>query len=170
MSPLLRGLLTGIALFLFTSGASAEQGLSGQIQNLKMGVLELNRELTRLERELLWPSSEVAVFVSVDVGSSVRLVDVNLMLDGEHVGYHYYSDPEFDALTKGGIHRLFDGHVTSGRHTLKATITGYAKGKDYQKSTTYEFVKGPGRKMVELKVGDDHATGQHKFSFREWNE
>lgn len=170
MQPSLRGLLAGITLLLFTSGASAEAGLSGKIQNLKMSVLELNRELTRLERELLWPSSEVAVLVSVDVGSPVRLVDVNLTLDGEHVGYHYYSDPEFQALTRGGIHRLFDGHVTSGRHVLEATITGYAGGKDYQKSTRYEFVKGPGRKMIELKVGDDHASGQHKFSFREWDE
>lgn len=170
MQPLFRGLLAGIAFLLFATGALAEEGLSRQIQNLKMGVLELNRELTRLERELLWPSSEVAVFVSVDVGSPVRLVDVNLTLDGEHVGYHYYSDPEFEALTKGGIHRLFDGHVTSGRHVLEATITGYSQGKDYQKSTRYEFVKGAGRKMIELKAGDDHASGRHEFRFREWNE
>lgn len=152
-------------------GHAQDEGLSRQIQNLKHGVLELNRDLTLLERELLYPSSQAAIFVSVDVGSPIRLVDVNLMLDGKHVGYHFYTEQEFAALSKGGIHRLYDGNITSGSHTLEATITGYdPSGKDYQKSTSYSFTKGPGRKMIELRVLDNLDTRQHRFEFREWNE
>ncbi|MEE4251305.1 MAG: hypothetical protein V2I38_12000 [Alcanivoracaceae bacterium] len=159
------------ATLLSASLAASDEGLSRQIQNLKQGVLDLNRDLSLLERELLYPSSESAVFVSVDVGTPIRLVDVNLTLDGKHVGYHFYSEQEFTALTNGGIHRIFHGNLSSGRHTLEATVTGYdPQGKDYQKTTTHTFTKGPGRKMLELRVVDDLSTMQHRFEFHEWNE
>jgi hypothetical protein len=165
-------LLAGLCAALLTGPlAASDEGLSRQIQNLKQGVLDLNRDLSLLERELLYPSSESAVFVSVDVGTPIRLVDVNLTLNGKHVGYHFYSEQEFTALTNGGIHRIFHGNLPSGRHTLEATVTGYdPQGKDYQKTTSHTFTKGAGRKMLELRVVDDLSTMQHRFEFREWNE
>ena len=151
--------------------ANASEGLSRQIQTLKQGVLDLNRDLSILERELLYPSSESAIFVSVDVGTPIRLVDVNLSIDGKHVGYHFYTEQEFTALTSGGIHRLFHGNLGSGEHTLEATITGYdPQGKDYQKTARHSFSKGPGRKMLEMRVVDDLSTMQHQFKFQEWDE
>ncbi|MDF1781207.1 MAG: hypothetical protein P1U67_07935 [Alcanivoracaceae bacterium] len=172
MTNFLRRFAVGALLALCsTQILAADEGLSRQIQQLKQGVLDLNRDLTLLEGELLYPSSQTAVLVSVDVGSPVRLVDVNLTLDGKHVSYHFYTEQEFSALTKGGIHRLYDGNITSGKHTIEATITGYdPRGKDYQKNATYTFTKGPGRKMIELRVQDDLATKQHRFEFREWTE
>ena len=54
---------------------------------------------------------------------------------------------------------------------LEATITGYdPRGKDYQKTTSYTFDKGPGRKLIELRVVDDLDAMQHRFEFREWDE
>ena len=166
-----RAAVTSLLVLCCSQSMAEEPGLSRQIQELKQGVLDLNRDLTLLENELLYPSSETAILVSVDVGTPVRLVDVNLTLDGKHVSYHFYTEQEFAALSKGGIHRLYDGNITSGKHTLEATITGYdPRGKDYQKTTTYSFSKGPGRKMIELRVLDDLASKQHRFEFREWNE
>ena len=123
-----RFVVGALAALLCVQAVAAEEGLSRQIQELKQGVLNLNRDLTVLEGELLYPSSHTAVLVSVDVGSPIRLVDVNLTLDGKHVGYHFYTEQEFAALSKGGIHRLFEGNITSGKHTLEATITGAGDG------------------------------------------
>lgn len=153
------------------AGAADDDGLSEQIRQLKSEALNLNRDLTLLEQELLYASPQTSIFVSVDVGTPIRLVDINLTIDGEHVGYHFYSDQEFESLTKGGIQRLYTGNLTSGRHVMEATITGYDPlGKDYQKTTSYSFTKGPGRKMVEMQVVDDLNNQQHKFQFREWNQ
>ena len=172
MTNFLRRFVVGALLSLLcTQVLALDEGLSRQIQGLKQGVLDLNRDLNLLEKELLYPSSETAILVSVDVGTPVRLVDINLTLDDKHVGYHFYTEQEFAALSKGGIHRLYDGNITSGKHTIKATITGYdPSGKDYKKTASYTFTKGPGRKMIELRVLDDLATKQHKFDFREWTE
>lgn len=165
--------LCGALLALLGSAANAadDDGLSEQIRQLKNEALNLNRDLTLLEQELIYASPQTNIFVSVDVGTPIRLVDVNLTIDGNHVGYHFYTDQEFEALTKGGIQRLYAGNLTSGRHVLEATITGYdPMGKDYQKTTSYSFTKGPGRKMVEMKVVDDLNNQQHKFQFHEWDQ
>lgn len=166
------GSLAIAVLLCLTQVALAEtEGLSQRIQNIKEGVLNLNRDLSLLEEELLYPSSQAAFFLSVDVGTPIRLVDVNLSLDGQHIGYHFYSEQEFQALTQGGIQRLYNGNIGSGRHTLEATITGYdPQGKDYRKTTEYDFTKGPSRKMIELRIVDDLDNMQHRFEFREWDE
>lgn len=174
MAYIVRALLAVmLSALAFTSVHAAEPAAPAarDLQALKQNVLDLNRELTSLEQQLLYPSTQMAVFLSIDVGTPIRLVDINIAIDSKNVGYHFYTDQEFQALTKGGIHRLYTGNVTSGEHTLRATITGYdPQGKDYQRTTSYKFVKQAGRKMVELKVVDDVETRQHKFEFKEWNE
>lgn len=171
MAHPIRTVFVAFLLAISASGVYAADAASRDLQALKQGVLDVNKELTTLEQQLLYPSTQVAMFLSIDVGTPIRLVDINLVLDNKNVGYHFYTDQEFQALTKGGISRLFTGNVTSGEHTLRATITGYdPQGKDYQRSTAYKFVKGAGRKMIELKVVDDVETRQHKFEFKEWSE
>lgn len=170
----LKVILLLLATFGLLQSAYAQdqtEGLSQRIETLKRGVLNLNRDLTLLEQELMYPSSQASFFLSVDVGTPIRLVDINLTLNGQHVGYHFYSDEEFDALTKGGIQRIHTGNLRSGRHALEATITGYdPRGQDYQRTASYTFTKGPGRKMIELRVVDDLDSMQHRFEFNEWDE
>ncbi len=152
------------------AASTGEASLPADLANLKMDVLTLNREISQLENELLFPSSEAAVLVSMDAGAGVRLVDINLSLDDKHVGYHFYSDQEFAALGKGGMQRLYAGNVTSGQHVLKATVTGYdAQGRDFQRTVSYTFNKGAQRKVVELKAGDDASRSSSEFRFKEWD-
>ena len=164
-------------LFLASSLAFAadapqqDDALSLQIQQLKQQVLDVNSELRILEQQLLYPSSETAFFLSVDVGTPIRLVDVNVSLDGKHIAYHFYTRQEFEALAKGGIERIYNDNVASGQHTLEVVVTGYTpQGKNYSKSSTYTFVKGPGRKYLEIHASDDLNTMQPKFEFREWDK
>lgn len=153
------------------SAATDNSALSQQIQTLKKGVLNLNSQLNILENKLLYPSSETAFFLSVDVGTPIRLVDVNVSLDGKHVAYHYYTRQEFEALTKGGIQRLFHGNVSSGQHMLSVKITGYnPHGRNYKRTSQYSFTKGPGRKYIELHISEDLNTMKPLFEFREWNK
>lgn len=171
LARLLVLLVVSFSLLPASHAADPTRAANRDLQALKQGVLELNRELTALEQQLLFPSTQLGVFLSIDVGTPIRLVDINLQVDGKNVAYHFYTDTEFQALTKGGIHRVYTGNIGSGEHTLKATITGYdPQGKDYQRTTAYKFVKAAGRKMIELKVVDDIESRQHKFEFKEWSE
>ena len=171
MKKRIGSLMAAVILCLTQASLAQDEGLSGRIQSIKEGVLNLNRDLSLLEDELMYASSEASFYLSIDAGSPIRLVDINLTLDGNHIGYHFYSEQEFQALSQGGIQRLYNGNIESGRHTLEATITGYSPdGKDFRKSTQYEFTKGPAKKRIELRVLDDLDGQKHRFDFREWDE
>lgn len=173
---MIRGRLFALCILGMTSFAgltavasAAEMTLPGDLQSLKMDLVTLNKEITQLENELMFPSAETAILVSVEAGSGVKLVDINLSIDNKSAGYYFYSDAEFAALGKGGMHRLYSGNLTSGQHTLKAVINGYEpNGKDFQRTVTYGFSKGAQRKVIELKASDNATRTQGDFRFREW--
>ena len=155
--------------FLLPAARAAEVPLPGDLQGMKGELLNLNRDISQLEKELLFPSTETAVVVSVETGSGAKIVDVNLLLDDKNAAYHYYSDQEYAALAKGGMQRLYTGNMTSGQHTLKAAVTGYDPGgKEFQRTATYTFTKSSARKVIELKAADNAAHTQSEFRFREW--
>lgn len=167
LAILLGGLCGNFALAADTGNDSS---LPTDIQTLKQDVLQLNKELTVLENELLYPSTQSALYVSLEVGSTVRVVDINIALDGRNVGYHFYTEAEFSALTKGGLQRLFNGNLITGKHEFKVVITGYdPKGKSFQRVANYSFVKGGDRKYVELRISDDANKSQPEFQFRDWD-
>jgi len=59
--------------------------LDEQVQDLKKLAVDLNRDLFLLEEELLFPANtQVAVFISMDVGEFFALDSVEIKLDDNH--------------------------------------------------------------------------------------
>lgn len=151
--------------------AGAESAAVGdEIQDLKGAVLDLNRELFLLEEELLFPANtQVAVFVSMDVGEFFALDSVELELDGRNVSNYLYTEREVDALLRGGVHKLYLGNLKTGEHELVAFFTGFGpNGREYRRGATLEFEKGIGAKFVELQISDREIKQQPEFAVREW--
>ena len=144
--------------------------LDEDIQDLKQEVLALNRDLFILEEELLFPANtQLAVFVSMDVGTFFSLDSVQIKLDDKDVSNYLYTERESKALLRGGVHRIYLGNLRSGEHELIAIFTG--KGthdRNYRRATSVEFEKGVGAKFVELKISDRQNKLQPEFVVREW--
>jgi hypothetical protein len=140
------------------------------VQALKKQLVDLNRDLFRLEEELLYPAStQVAVFLSVDVGTFFALDSVRLALDGKEVANHLYTEREVQALHRGGVQKLYLGNLKAGEHEIVATFTG--KGpheRDYRRGTTLRFEKSLGARYVELRISDREAALQPEFVVRQW--
>lgn len=69
------------------------KSLDQEVQSLKKEVLDLNRELFVLEEELLFPANtQVAVFVSMDVGDFFAVDSVTLKLDNKEVANYLYTE------------------------------------------------------------------------------
>lgn len=171
-----RGRLFALAcLSLSVSGTAAislaaEAPLPRDLQGLKGELLNLNRDISQLERELLFPSTEAAVVVSLEPGSDLKVVDIKVLIDDKDAGYHLYTDAELAALVKGGMQRIYTGNLLSGQHTLKAVINlRNAKGGEVQRVASYSFTKGAPRKVIELKPVMQAATNQGDVRFREWD-
>ncbi|MCG8371221.1 MAG: AraC family transcriptional regulator [Proteobacteria bacterium] len=144
--------------------------LDKDVQALKKEVLDLNRDLFLLEEELLFPAnSQVAFFLSLDVGEYFELDSVQLRIDGKEVANYLYTAREADALARGGVHRVHMANLKTGEHELVAVFTG--KGphlRDYRRGATMTFEKGIGARYVELEITDRVKKQQPEFVIREW--
>jgi len=144
--------------------------LDERIQNTKRDVIQLNRDLLVLEEELLFPAStQVAVFVSLDVGKLFALDAVQIKLDDKVVANHLYTPLEVAALQRGGVQRLFLGNLRVGEHELVATFTGVGPHeRDYKRGATLKFDKGTDAKYIELRIEDATAKLQPEFNVKVW--
>jgi hypothetical protein len=144
--------------------------LDQEVQGVKRDVIDLNKDLFVLEEELLFPANtQVAVFVSMDVGTFFALDSVTIKIDNKEVANYLYTAREADALLKGGVHRIYIGNQKVGKHELVAFFTG--KGpvdRDYRRGATLEFNKGVGAKYLELKITDHVPKHQPEFAVKDW--
>lgn len=146
------------------------RSLDQDVQTLKKEVLDLNRDLFLLEEELLFPAnSQVAFFISLDVGEYFELDSVNLKIDGKEVSNYLYTDREVSALIRGGVHRVHMANLKTGDHELVAVFTGKGpQTRQYRRGATLTFSKGIGAKYLELEITDRVKKQQPEFVIKEW--
>jgi len=146
------------------------RGLDQEIQDLKKDVVDLNKDLFILEEELLFPANtQVAVFLSVDVGQFFALDSVQLKLDRKEVINYLYTPREVEALLKGGVQRLYLGNLKVGAHELVAFFNGKGPNqRAYKRGASLRFEKGVGAKYLELKIDDRQRKLQPEFEIKDW--
>ncbi len=144
--------------------------LDGRIQDAKSDVIKLNRDLLVLEEELLFPANtQVALFVSMDVGKMFELDSVQVKLDDKLVANYLYTPLEVQALHRGGVQRLYLGNLRSGEHELVAFFTGRGPhDRDYKRGATVKFEKSTEAKYIELRILDSSAKLQPEFDVKLW--
>ncbi|HEY5323551.1 MAG TPA: AraC family transcriptional regulator [Caldimonas sp.] len=144
--------------------------LDGRVQDVKSDVIKLNRDLLVLEEELLFPANtQVALFVSMDVGKMFELDSVQIKLDDKVVAAYLYTPLEVAALHRGGVQRVWLGNLKTGEHELVAYFTG--KGphdRDYKRGATVKFDKGTEAKYIELRIRDSMGKLQPEFDVKLW--
>lgn len=145
--------------------------LDAEVQELRRQVVDLNRDLFMLEEDLLFPAStQVAVFVSMDIGTFFQLDSVQLRIDDKEVSNYLYTARELEALKRGGVHRLWLGNMKAGEHELVAFFTGQGPhDRDYRRGATLTIDKGVGAKYVELRISDRARKLQPEFVVRVWD-
>ncbi|MFK8051906.1 MAG: AraC family transcriptional regulator [Woeseiaceae bacterium] len=169
----IRQILTAIVLVVMTSSVIADddaRALDSEVQDLKKEVLALNRELFLLEEELLFPSnSQVALFVSMDIGDFFALDAVQVKINGREVANYLYSEREVEALIRGGVHRIHIDNLKVGEHEIVAFFTGKGpQGRDYKRGAEMRIEKGLGAKYMELRISDRQSKLQPEFVISEW--
>ena len=144
--------------------------LDTRVQQLKADVIRLNRDLLVLEEELVFPAgTQVALFVSMDVGKLFELESVQIKLDDNLVATHLYTPLEVQALHRGGVQRVFVGNLRAGKHQVAAFFTGRGPHeRDYKRGASIEFEKGTEPRYIELRIKDTQAKLQPEFEVKVW--
>jgi hypothetical protein len=144
--------------------------IAQEIERLKQEVIKLNRELFILEEDLLFPAStQVAVFVSVDIGRFLALDSVELKINGQQVAGFLYTERQRISLEQGGIQRLYQGNLKTGEHELTAIFIGLDnEQRTVKRAVNYRFEKEDDAVMVELKLEDNNQKYQAEVIVDEW--
>jgi hypothetical protein len=144
--------------------------LDQEVQGLKKDVIDLNKDLFVLQEELLFPANtQVALYISMDVGTFFALDSVTVKIDNKEVKNYLYTAREADALLKGGVQQIYLGNLKVGKHELVAFFSG--KGpvdRDYKRGATISFDKGVGAKYLEMKITDKVPKHQPEFMIKDW--
>jgi hypothetical protein len=150
--------------------AVAPASLDNRVQELKGDVIRLNRDLLVLEEELLFPANtQVALFVSMDVGKLFELDSVQFKLDDKVVTNYLYTPLEVQALHRGGVQRVYLGNLKPGTHEIVAFFTGGGPHyRDYKRGATVKFDKGTDPKYIELRIKDSTGKLQPEFDVKVW--
>jgi len=140
-----------------------------QVESLKESVLTLNRDLLILEEELLYPaSSQVAVYVSMDLGAYFALDAIKLEIDNKLVASELYTDKQTKALFRGGVQRLYLGNLKAGEHEISAFFTGRGPQQDYKRGAKVVINKAQEPVVLELRIIDSSAQLQPVFDIKQW--
>lgn len=145
------------------------RGLDEQIQEIKSDALRMSAELSQLEEKLLYPSgTQVAIFVALAKGDTMRLDAVRLQVDGQLVAHYIYSAKELKALRKGGVQRIYVGNVATGDHKLDVLVDGKLEdGADFSRTGQFTFRKEVKPKLVGLTLAGPRS-GNTPIALGEW--
>src|SRR5229473_6276841 len=145
------------------------RGLDEQIQEIKSDALRMSAELSQLEEKLLYPSgTQVAIFVALAKGDTIRLDAVRLQIDGQLVARYIYSAKELQALRKGGVQRIYVGNVATGDHKLDVLVDGKLEdGADFSRTGQFAFRKEVKPKLVGLTLAGPRSSNT-PIALGEW--
>src|SRR5215467_1489118 len=142
------------------SARAQMKGLDEQVQEVKSDVLSIAVDLNQLEEKLIYPSdTQLAVFISLARGETLRLDAVQIQIDGRLASHYIYSFKELDALRRGGVQRIYSGNIATGAHELEVSVSGKtANGKDYNQTEHFPFTKEIKPKLIGVMLaGPDGA-------------
>ncbi|MGJ8680607.1 hypothetical protein [Paraglaciecola sp.] len=156
-------------LFLCSANSYGQESgdipVAKQIEDLKKEIIALNRDLFILEEDLLFPSStQLAVYLSVDVGTYFQLDSVELKVNNKTVTHYLYTKKQISALHRGGVQKLYVGNINQGEHEISAIFHGIGpESRPYKRGTVLTFEKDDEAKTLELQIRDSSKKLQPKF-------
>ncbi len=148
-----------------------KQSLESRVQDLKKQVLDVNRDLLRLQEELLFPANtRLTIFLSFETGNYFNLDAVQIKLDDKMVANHRYTERELNALKRGGTQRVYLGNLPSGNHELTAFFTGKdPRGREYRHGSSIKLKKSSEPQFIELQMTDDTTRQPPEFKIKVWD-
>ena len=147
--------------------------LDNKVQSLKTEVISVGEEINALEEELLFPpSSQLVVFFSADIDSTVKVVSSQLQIDGKNVANHMYDIGEQEALQNGGVQQLYMGNIKPGDHKLSIAYMVKLGKRTARYSSEAPFKKDKNPVYLKLnmqgKEFTDNSKQDPRFSIKEW--
>ncbi len=149
---------------------SAEQLRIEDINSLKSEILLLNRDLSTLEQEILYPLlSQFSIYLSTTDKLIFKHGELTVKIDGQIVANNRYSAKTIKALFNDGVQHLYVGKLKPGQHQLQLSYTWIdEKNIPTQGELTHLFTKEFQAKHIELTIVKRSSKNPSLFRVIEW--
>lgn len=140
------------------------------VRTVKESVLELNRDLYELERELLSPATTRAAFhVTLNHGEFFEPLSIELSIDGSLELQHLYTERQVKALRMGAVQPLGDLNLAPGKHDVTVVVRGINHLGQGRELSITETVTKTGKPLItELIIVDREELQSARVQLKYW--
>lgn len=157
---------------LLVSGSvfAEDAAIREDVRTVKESVLELNRDLYELERELLSPATTRAAFhVALNHGEFFEPLAIELSIDGDLELQHLYTERQVKALRMGAVQPLGDLNLAPGKHDVTVVVRGINHlGQGRELSITETVMKTGKPLITELVIVDREELQSARVQLKYW--
>ena len=149
--------------------------LDQDIQALKDGMLQFNRDAVTLEEDTLYPRhSRASVYLGVRIGG-LLMKDLSLVFDdGIPQTFNFTEEEARALLLNNGLRRMLRANLTPGAHRVRADFTAqYADAKPDAAPLAGHFEaifdKGHSDTGLELTLGRNTRMARPSLTLKQWS-
>lgn len=144
--------------------------LSVKAMSIKQSVLELNRDLYQLEKELLSPATtRAALYFSLSHGEYFEPYSIIITIDNKQPIEYLYTTREVRALRQGAVQPLQSLNLGPGVHQIKAVAKGVdINGRNIDLSLEESVDKYDNPLYVEFKIQDNKELKTAELIISQW--
>lgn len=161
-----------LALSLWVGGVAAETALLAQdAQRVKEQVLQLNKDLYQLEKDLLSPATtEIAFYLSLRATRYFSPLSVEINTQGIPSIHHLYTEREVEALLMGAVHPIASDNIGPGAHQVEVIVRGKDEsGAEQVIKMAQQVEKQAAPLLLEIVVSDNRGASAAVMQLTTWN-
>lgn len=160
-----------LIISLWVSAAYAETAkLTQDTQAVKQQVLQLNKDLYQLEKELLSPATtEISYYFSLRGVKDFQPLALEVKTEGIATVSHLYTEREVEALRMGAVHPVASNSIGPGLHRVEIIVRGKDKsGAERHITLNDQVEKQTGPLLLEIVVGDNQGAAEPFVQLDTW--
>lgn len=148
----------------------AQAKLRDDVTAIKMEALLLNRDLSVLEQQTLYPiMSQFSIYLSATDTLPFKDGKITLKINGKTITERRFSAITIAALFKNTIQRLYVGALAPGKHTLQLIYSWKnKKNAAISGEISHTFEKQNQAKLLELTLVKQAYSKAPLFEVLEW--
>lgn len=160
-----------LCMLMVSSVSFAEDAaIREDVRTVKESVLELNRDLYELERQLLSPATTRAAFhLTLNHGEFFEPLSIELSIDGKLELQHLYTERQVKALRMGSVQPLGDLNLAPGKHDVNVVVRGINHLGQGRELSITETVTKTGKPLItELVIVDREELQSARVQLKYW--
>lgn len=147
----------------------AEQALpdAANLETAKSDVLQLDRELSRMEQKLLFPNRSLVLFGMSSTLDAKRLA-VKLSVDGRLVSEQRLAQTQLDSLRQGGKIALWADNLGRGNHQFMIELVPEPNTSNTSLQERITLNKRHNRQVIGIHWVEPNRINPSQFRWVEW--